>query len=218
MYLTKIPPFIQRLYPRFIWRFPTDGKRIFLTFDDGPSPEITPWVLKQLERYKAKATFFLIGEKVKAHPELVHEIIDCGHSIGNHTFNHLNGRKSDTKQYLKNFLEGQRAIEEYTGYRTNLFRPPYGKITKSQASYIMETHKIVMMDVLSGDFDKRVSGEACYKNVVKNVLPGSIVLFHDSKKAFPRLQYVLPRVLEYLAEEDYRFHAIKLLKDEKIKV
>ena len=218
MYLTKIPPFIQRLYPRFIWRFPTDKKRIYLTFDDGPSPEVTPWVLKQLDEYKAKATFFLIGEKVKKHPELVHEIIDQGHSIGNHTYNHLNGRKADTKPYLKNFLKGQRVIEEFTGYRTNLFRPPYGKITRSQANYILETHKIVMMDVLSGDFDRKLSAGTCYKNVIKNAVPGSIILFHDSKKAFPVLQQVLPQVLEYYFEKDYRFRAIKLWNDETVAV
>lgn len=208
MYWNKIPPFVQQIYNRYIWRFDTKKKELYLSFDDGPTPEITEWVLEQLAKYEAKASFFLIGDKVRKHPEIVHKIIDAGHSLGNHTQNHLKGRKTETKRYLKNFLKAQKTITEYSGYRTDLFRPPYGSITNIQAEKILQTHRIIMMDVISGDFDTRKSPESCTKKVLKHAQSGSIVLFHDYEKAWPRLQLALPKVLEHFSQEGYTFKSI----------
>jgi len=208
MYLSKIPSFVQQIYNRYVWRFDTDQKELYLSFDDGPTPEITEWVLDQLAKYEAKASFFLIGDKVRKHPEIVHKIIDAGHSIGNHTQNHLKGRKTETKRYLKNFLKAQKTITEYSGYRTDLFRPPYGSITNVQAEKILQTHRIIMMDVISGDFDTRKSPENCAKKVLKHARAGSIVLFHDYEKAWPRLQLALPKTLEHFSQAGYTFKSI----------
>lgn len=208
MYLSHIPTLVQQLFSDYIWRIDTAEKILYLSFDDGPSPKITPWVLEQLQKFEAKATFFLIGDRVIKYPELVHQIIDAGHSLGNHTHHHIKGRKSDTKAYLKNFLRAQRAITEYSGYRTDLFRPPYGSLTSKQADRILRTHQIIMMDVISGDFDVKRSPETCINKVIKYARKGSIVLFHDSEKAWPRLQMALPKVLSHFAEQGYRFEEI----------
>ncbi len=182
---------------------------MYLTFDDGPSPEITDWVLDELAKYGAKASFFLIGENTQRFPKLVHRIIDEGHSLGNHTHTHKNGWKTDNGVYLNDFLKAQRTMMEYTGYNTRLFRPPYGKIRKAQARQIKLSHQIVMMDVISGDFDPKVSGETCVRHVVKNVKNGSIVLMHDSLKAKENLSYALPIILKHLSERGYQFKAIE---------
>lgn len=209
MYLKKIPAIIQRYYPDYLWRIPTGNEKVlYLTFDDGPTPEISSWVLDQLEKYGARATFFLIGKNVKAHPELVHQLLDAGHRVGNHTENHLNGWKTPLKSYLKDSLQGQKTIQEYTGKRTTLFRPPYGKITNSQAIRILRSHQIVMMDVLSGDFDESMTAQQCASAVITKAIPGSIVLFHDSVKAWDRLEEALPQVLEHFLEKGYRFEAL----------
>ena len=208
MYLSYIPKLIRQYYNRYVWQMDTDEKKLFLTFDDGPSPQITEWVLKQLEQYEAKASFFLIGDKVRRYPEIVHQLIDSGHSLGNHTQNHIKGRKTDNKRYLKNFLLAQKTITEYSGYRTDLFRPPYGSINNLQAEKILQTHRIIMMDVISGDFDKKRSPETCAQKVIQHAKSGSIVLFHDSQKAWPRLQTALPIVLEHFAKEGYLFEEI----------
>lgn len=208
MYLSKVPYIIQQLYPRYIWRFPTKEKQLFLSFDDGPSPEITAWVLDLLNKYDAKATFFLIGDRVTKHPGIVHKIIDEGHSLGNHTQNHLKGRKTETKKYLKNFLLAQRSITDYSGYRTDLFRPPYGSISTIEADKILQTHRIIMMDVISGDFDPKRSPEVCAQKVIQHSQSGSIILFHDTEKALPRLKYALPKVLEHFSKRGYTFQQI----------
>lgn len=209
MYLSKIPPIIQQLYPRFTWRFETKEKQLYLSFDDGPSPEITEWVLDLLKKYEAKATFFLIGDRVKKYPGIVHKIIDEGHSLGNHTHTHIRGRKTETKKYFKNFLVAQRTITDYSGYRTDLFRPPYGSINSSQTDKILQTHRIIMMDVISGDFDSKKSPEWCTKKVLKHTREGSIILFHDTEKAWPRLQHTLPETLEHFSKKGYSFQPIQ---------
>ncbi|MEZ4829102.1 MAG: polysaccharide deacetylase family protein [Bacteroidia bacterium] len=208
MYLIKIPKLIRNYYSEYIWRIPSNKKIIYLTFDDGPTPEITDWVLAQLKAYEAKASFFLIGKNVKQHPGIVHRIIDSGHVVGNHTYSHINGWKSSTETYWKDFRLGQQTISEFTGYQTKFFRPPYGKITRQQARLVREENEILMMDVISADFDLSLSGEDCYHNVIRNSKKGSIVLLHDSVKGFGRLEYALPQLLKYFSEKGFSFSSI----------
>ncbi|MEL6842281.1 MAG: polysaccharide deacetylase family protein [Bacteroidota bacterium] len=205
LYLSKIPKLVRQFYADYTWRVKRKDKVLFLTFDDGPVPGVTDWVLQQLHAYQAKASFFLLGRQVQAHPELAHAIIDQGHCVGNHSHAHRDGWKTDNKLYLRDFLQGEQTIKEYTGYQTTYFRPPYARISRSQAQHIMRSHEIVMMDVVSGDFDETISEETCFQNVVATAKSGSIILFHDTKKAMPRMQAVLPRVLEHFDLQGYRF-------------
>lgn len=210
MYLTHIPGLIQRRMGEYLWRVKTDEKIIYLTFDDGPTPEVTPWVLRQLAEYNAKATFFMVGEQVRKYPELAHEVIDAGHVVGNHTRSHVNGKKTPTFSYLREFADCQQILREYTGIRPKLFRPPYGRITKAQAGPLLNRGiNIVMMDVITGDFDLKKSGQSVANTALAHASPGSILLFHDSQKAWPRLREALPVVLENLANEGYLFDAIR---------
>ncbi|WP_207428226.1 polysaccharide deacetylase family protein [Pedobacter sp. SYSU D00535] len=205
MYLVKTPFVLRWIYPSLVWRKKTESKVIYLTFDDGPIPEVTPFVLEALEKYQAKATFFCIGDNIRKHPEVFQAVIDGGHLIGNHTFNHLRGWDTDDDVYLENFQRCQELVQ------TNYFRPPYGRIKKSQVSKLQEEQpgiKIIMWDVLSGDFDVNLSPEKCLKNVLKHACPGSIIVFHDSIKAFERLEYVLPRALAVWHKLGYRFETL----------
>jgi peptidoglycan/xylan/chitin deacetylase (PgdA/CDA1 family) len=199
-----MPRFIQRLYPERVWAFSHVKDSVFLTFDDGPIPEITPWVLDELKKHNAKATFFCIGENVKKHPEIFQRILAEGHSVGNHTFNHLKGAKTETSTYIENTLLAEELIH------SKLFRPPYGKITSKQAKILHEKgFKIVMWDIISYDFDANISEEQCLQNVLKNIKPGSVVVFHDSRKAEKNLRYVLPKVLEFIGEKGLLCNSIK---------
>lgn len=205
MYLTKTPCWLKKIYPNFIWSMQPYEKAIYLTFDDGPHEIATPFVLQQLSKYNAKATFFCIGKNVEAHPLLYQQIIASAHSIGNHTQNHLNGWKTNTDSYLKDILKAKKNIN------SNLFRPPYGKMKRIQAKQLLQikdTFKIIMWDVLSGDFDTTISGEVCSNNVIKNATNGSIVVFHDSLKAMERLQVALPKVLQHFSENGFVFKSI----------
>lgn len=209
MYFAKIPKLLYTFYPNYRWRYEeTDERVVYLTFDDGPTPEITDWVLAQLAQYQAKATFFLIGKNVEAHADIAHRTIDAGHRIGNHTYSHKDGWRTEQRAYLREFLKGQQAIREYTGYSTNLFRPPYGHITKQQAQYVLRSHEIVMMDVMAGDFDLQITGETALRNVTDNVQAGSIIVLHDSVKAWERVSYLLPRLLAFLHAQGYRMEAL----------
>jgi peptidoglycan/xylan/chitin deacetylase (PgdA/CDA1 family) len=202
MYLIKTPQFIQNLFPNFTWKMPTEAKQLFLTFDDGPIPEVTPWVLEQLERFNAKATFFCVGDNVRKHPSTLEQVRAAGHTVGNHTMNHLNGWNTDNMSYFRN-------IRHCAGQlKSALFRPPYGKVTPRQSQFLVRHYNVVMWDVLSGDFDQTLSPEQVLKNVIQNAGPGSIVVFHDSLKAFERLKYALPQVLEYFSQLGYVFSAI----------
>ena len=192
------------MFPQQVWSIPTDGKKLFLTFDDGPTPEITDWVLETLEKFGAKATFFLIGKNVEENPEMVEKILSAGHTIGNHTHNHVNGWETSNSTYIKNTLKTEKILE------TNLFRPPYGRIKRSQTKVMSNRFKIIMWDVLSGDFDLHARKEKVLSNVTKHAEPGSIIVFHDSVKAKPRLQYALPKVLEYFINRGYSFDAIPM--------
>ncbi len=205
-----MPRFIQRLYPERIWAFSRSSNSVFLTFDDGPIPEVTPWVLDELKKHNAKATFFCIGENVQKHPEIFQRILSEDHSVGNHTFNHLNGWKTATSEYIENIEKAKKQMHNSEFKIQNsrlLFRPPYGKITSKQAKTLQKKgFKIVMWDIISYDYDTNVSEEKCLQNVLKNIRSGSVVVFHDSLKAEKNLRYVLPKVLEFIGEK------IKFLK------
>lgn len=202
-YWVKTNRFIKKLFSNYVWDIPNTENKIYLTFDDGPTPEITQWVLEELEKHNAKATFFCIGNNIKKHPEIFEKLISKGHSVGNHTFNHLNGWKTSTDDYLEN----SRLCETEL---CNLFRPPYGKIKASQAKKLKQLgYQIIMWDVLSADYDATITKEKCLENVVKNVQSGSIIVFHDSVKAFPHLEYTLPKALEILNKKGFVFEAIK---------
>lgn len=204
MYLAKTPQFFQALFPNFIWRLPTKEKSLHLTFDDGPVPEVTPWVLDVLKKYKAKATFFCVGDNIKKHPQIFERITAEGHSVGNHSFNHLSGWTTDNISYFHNIRYCASLVD------SKYFRPPYGRIRPTQAHFLQRHYKIIMWDVLSGDFDSEISNEQCYNNVMNNAKEGSIVVFHDNIKALEKLRYTLPKVLESYSEMGYRFDSISL--------
>ena len=211
LYLTKTPRLIQKIFKNYTWRFSLDKKEIYLTFDDGPTPEITEFVLKELQKHKAKATFFCIGKNIENHPEIFDKIIAEGHAIGNHTQNHLNGWETGKANYINNVIEVEKTLQlcNFTTFKTNLFRPPYGKIKKSQAKKLRDLeYKIIMWDVLSADFDTSITKEKCLENVLKNTTNGSVLVFHDSIKASKKLKFVLPKILEYYSEKGFTFKAI----------
>lgn len=215
MYFVKTPQWLKKLYSGYFWDIPSDGKVLYLTFDDGPHERATPFVLNELKKYNARATFFCLGKNVVAEPALYQRILNEGHAVGNHTHNHLNGWKTEDKLYIENVMEAAKYIDAC------LFRPPYGRITRFQAGALKNTnvynnigYNIIMWDVLSGDFDNKISPEECLLNVVKHSISGSIIVFHDSEKAFFNLNYTLPKILNYFSEKGYRFDPIniKLLK------
>ncbi len=201
------------MFPDYIWEIPTDEKSLFLTFDDGPTPNVTEWVLKTLKQYHAKATFFCIGDNVNKYPEIFQQVVNEGHSIGNHTHNHIKGWKTKTKPYLENVLLAEEVIRDqnHQSSLANLFRPPYGQIKPKQGKKLMALgYDIVMWDVLSFDWDKTVSNQECYNRVISKSKNGSIIVFHDSIKASNNLTFVLPKVLEYYSEKGFSFKAITL--------
>jgi peptidoglycan/xylan/chitin deacetylase (PgdA/CDA1 family) len=205
MYLVKSPLLLKWYYPSLTWHKSRAEKAIYLTFDDGPIPDVTEFVLKTLKDQQVKATFFCIGDNIRKHPHIFQQLLDEGHKVGNHTYNHLKGWKTDDTTYLENFEQCQQLTD------SNLFRPPYGRIKKSQIGKIRARHpemKIIMWDVLSGDFDLNLSPESCYQNVSKHVENGSIIVFHDSLKAFERMKYALPRTIAKLKAEGYKFHTL----------
>lgn len=207
MYFTKNPKLLKKMYPSLVWDIQSTSNTIFLTFDDGPIPEVTPYVLETLARFNAKATFFCIGDNVRKHPDIFKMLVDAGHTIGNHTYNHLNGWKTSTEEYLSNIEQ----CEIHT--KMGLFRPPYGRILPSQIKAIKKKYpscKIIMWDILSGDFDLRIDADKCFENATQATETGSIIVFHDSLKAWPRLKDALPRAMEYWAEQGYRFEAIRI--------
>lgn len=199
MYLIKTPGFIQGMFPNFVWKMPAKQQNIYLTFDDGPVPEATPWVLDCLKKYDAKATFFCVGENVESNPAIYDRIQREGHTIGNHTFKHINGWYSENEHYIDDVASCATAV------KSKLFRPPYGKIKPNQAKVLREDYKIVMWDILCGDFDPLVSKEKCLYNILDHVNAGSIIVMHDSVKTIDKLKYVLPKVLEELSNKGFVF-------------
>ncbi|CAM1351998.1 polysaccharide deacetylase family protein [Tenacibaculum crassostreae] len=205
LYFIKTPRILKQLFAKYTWSFFTHKKEIYVTFDDGPIPEVTEFVLDQLKEYNAKATFFCIGDNVRKYPAIFSRIVSEGHTVGNHTFNHLNGWKTSNDTYFENTNKCEKLLNQ----KTKLFRPPYGRIKKSQAKHLLaKGYKIIMWDVLSADFDTNISKEKCLQNVVKNTKKGSIIVFHDSIKASDKLYYALPKVLKEFSEKGYEFKAI----------
>ena len=204
-YFVKTPVWLKKLYNNYVWDIKTTEKQLYLSFDDGPHPDVTPFVLDTLKKYNATATFFCIGKNVNAFPTIYQRILNEGHAVGNHTNNHLNGWKTQDEIYLDNILLADKTMQSLW------FRPPYGRITRSQFKKLHAAKKdvkVIMWDVLSGDFDLRISKEKCLKNVLKHSVSGSIIVFHDSEKANERMSYALPEALKYFSEKGYVFKKI----------
>jgi len=199
----QAPTIIQKLFPSITWRFSGAEKKIYLTFDDGPIPEITPWVLELLRSYNAKATFFCIGNNVLKNNVIYQEILNEGHQVGNHTHNHLNGWNVKNKNYFEDIEECRKHV------KSNLFRPPYGKIKPSQIKHLKENYRIIMWDVLSQDYDQDRTAEQCLNSVIKVSSAGSVIVFHDSLKAEKRLRGALPLVLEHFKQRGFEFARIE---------
>lgn len=206
----RTPRILPLLYPSLVWRLPADEKKVYLTFDDGPVPGPTEFVLDTLKAFGITGTFFCIGDNVRRHPELFRRISQEGHTIGNHTFNHLNGWKTQTQYYADNAaMFDEVASQVLPDFKPAIFRPPYGKITRAQLKKL-DHYKIVMWDVLSYDFDMRISPGDCLFHTVMAVRNGSIVVLHDSHKAWPRMHYVLPRLVETLLSRGFHCKALNL--------
>lgn len=200
--MMKVPKIVKAYYPNLIWRVESDEKELFLTFDDGPTPYITKWVLDQLRSYNAKATFFCVGKNVKEHPSIFKNILKGGHAVGNHTFDHKNGWNTRSFDYLKSVMKCRNWVD------SDLFRPPYGRIKKAQIKGLKDRFRIVMWDVLSEDYNTAISAEKCRNIVLKQAKSGSIIVFHDSKKAYKNLKQTLPYILKHYSNEGYRFSAL----------
>jgi peptidoglycan/xylan/chitin deacetylase (PgdA/CDA1 family) len=204
----RTPFILPIIYPSLWWRIPGDGRFLYLTFDDGPVPGPTEYVLNTLRHFNIQATFFCIGDNVRKHPEVFSRILAEGHQAGNHTFHHLNGWKHEDDQYLKNIEACRKEMFPAQEGSSLLFRPPYGKIKFSQIKALESTYSIVMWDVLSKDYDRNLSPEQCLSNTLKFLRPGSIVLFHDSLKAEKNMQYALPRLIEDALKRGYNFKVL----------
>ena len=203
--LIEQPPLVLRwLYPRACWRMDKNEKSVYLTFDDGPIPEITPWVLDLLDHYGIKATFFCVGDNVRKHPETFRMVVERGHSVGNHTMHHLQGAKVTTARYVADIMEAHALID------SPLFRPPHGLIRWKQAAAIKDNMRIIMYDLVTRDYSKKLTGEQVLDNVRRYVRNGSIIVFHDSLKSESNLRYALPRAIEWLKENGYQFLPIPM--------
>ena len=200
--IVRPPQLFRSLYPKAIWRMPVNEKVVYLTFDDGPTPVVTEDVLDLLEQYQAKATFFCIGKNVVEHPEIYQQIIAKEHAIGNHTQHHKNGFKTSTLGYVNDISACTDVVE------SNLFRPPYGRLTRGQYRAIKKHFKIIMWDVLSRDYNPNLSVDKCIKNVLDNVREGSIIVFHDSLKAHKNCIETLKAVLPELQKQGYQFRML----------
>lgn len=223
--IVKTPKAARRLLPSALWKVRTREKKLYLTFDDGPIDEATPQVLDILRQYKAKASFFVLGKNVAAHPDIYYRIVSEGHKIGNHTYDHLNGWQVQNETYYENVTHcaeqlqsmgtatvpvaaGAHAIEELHVEEQSYFRPPYGKLTIAQYNKLKKLYKIVMWDVLSFDFDLKITKEQVLDNVINNAVAGSIIVFHDSLKAMDKMLYALPLVLEHYSQLGYTFETL----------
>lgn len=214
MQVSQLEWWLSLVFPSLTWTKRTSRKEIFLTFDDGPVPEVTEFVLDQLSKYNAKATFFCVGDNVRKHPEVFRKIMEGGHSFGNHTFNHLNGWETNNENYFENITECEKILSEVAScdsqkeVKVRLFRPPYGKIKRSQIKEVNKKYEIIMWDVLTGDYDAKFPANDCLKRSIKLTKPGSIIIFHDSIKAEKNVKEVLPKYLEYFSKEGFTFSAL----------
>lgn len=199
MFIEQPPQFLRILYPKAIWRMNKNEKAVYLTFDDGPIPVVTPWVLDLLDKYKIKATFFMVGDNVRKHPEEFQMVVNRGHRIGNHTFNHIRGLDYKGDSYLENTDKANAYL------KTNLFRPPHGYMSRKQYRTLKDKYKIIMWDLVTRDYNRKLNGKQVLGKVKKYVRNGSIITFHDSIKSEENLKYALPRAIEWLQEQGYEF-------------
>jgi len=195
----RAPGILKLIFPDFVWRYNSDDKKVYLTFDDGPIPESTLWTLDLLREMNVKATFFCVGENVKKYPDLYRRIVEEGHAVGNHTHNHLKGWKTNTQKYVENVILASEFVD------SKLFRPPYGLIKRSQAKYLSSDYKIIMWDILSGDYRQDISPERCYRDVLNKIRSGSILLFHNHVKSEKNMRYTIPRLIDELHTQGYEF-------------
>lgn len=199
MFIEQPPWFYRALFPGATWRIPSDERCVYLTFDDGPIPQVTPWVLNTLDLYGVKATFFMVGDNVRKHPDVFRMVVERGHAVGNHTFHHIQGIRYSTRGYLADVELAARLIPG------NLFRPPHGHMRFPQLLRLRKTHRIVMWDVVTRDYSPHLSPQQVLENVKRYTRPGSILVFHDSLKAERNMRWAMPRAIEWLLQEGYRF-------------
>ena len=200
MFIEQPPQIIRCLYPSAIWRMDKDKKAVYLTFDDGPIPRVTPWVLDVLDKYGIKATFFMVGDNIRKHPDEFRMVVERGHRIGNHTFNHIRGLNYDINSYLENTDKACRMM-----MNTDLFRPPHGYMSPKQYAELKKRYKIIMWDLVTRDYNRKFTGEQILQKVKKYVRNGSIITFHDSLKSEENIRYALPKAIEWLMEQGYEF-------------
>lgn len=207
MYWNRVPNLMRKMLPKGLWEISQEetNPAVYLTFDDGPHPEITPFVLEELKKYQALATFFCLGKNVQEHPEVYQKIIEEGHSIGNHTYDHPNSFKVEAEAYMANVVQASQFID------SNMFRPPYGRLSRKAGKLLHQNnYQIIYWSLLSADFDIKLSPQKCLEQLVFNVQPGDIIVFHDSEKALPRLSFALPRLLQFLADKNWAAKALKI--------
>lgn len=206
MFIEQPPLLYRLLFPEALWRLKRKGGRpvVYLTFDDGPIPEETPWVLDVLDRYGIKATFFMVGDNVRRHPALLEEVKRRGHSYGNHTMHHMQGIKVSTRRFLRDVTEADALID------SALFRPPHGLIRRAQGKALKERYNVVMYDLVTRDYSRKLNGEQVLENVRRYARNGSIIVFHDSLKASANMRYALPRAIEWLLSQGYEFRPLPM--------
>ena len=204
MFIEQPPQIIRYLYPSAIWRMDKDKKAVYLTFDDGPIPRVTPWVLDVLDKYGIKATFFMVGDNIRKHPDEFRMVVERGHRIGNHTFNHIRGLSYDINSYLENTDKACRMM-----MNTDLFRPPHGYMSPKQYAELKKRYKIIMWDLVTRDYNRKFTGEQILQKVKKYARNGSIITFHDSIKSEENLKYALPKAIEWLKEQGYEFRVFE---------
>ena len=200
--LIKTPSFIRYIFPSLIWNKEKSRKTIYLTFDDGPYNDLSNFILDELKKYQAKATFFYLGRQVEKYPKIFERCVNENHQIGNHTYSHLNGWATNNKKYYKDINKASKLIN------SDLFRPPYGRIKISQIKHLKKYYKIVMWDVLSWDFDENTCPKECFKNIVKNTSSGSIIVLHENKKSYKKVKEVLPKILNYFSSKGFTFDVL----------
>ena len=200
--LIKTPTLIQFFFPSLLWSKKRDKKILYLTFDDGPYNMLSPFILDELKKYKAKATFFYLGSKAEKYPQLIKRCKDENHKIGNHTYSHPNGWKTKNSRYYQDIDKANKLLN------SNLFRPPYGRIKPSQINHLKKYYKIIMWDILSWDFDKKTSPEECYNNIINNTKSGSIIVLHENEKSAKNVKEVLPKILSYFSSQGFKFEKL----------
>ena len=203
-YFTKKPWILKQIYGKCIWEMDEKQKVLYLTFDDGPHPTETGFILDLLKQYNALATFFCLGENIEAYPDIFHKVVAEGHGVGNHTYSHLDGWRTPNEKYFTDIKKADALIH------SKLFRPPYGHITRFEVKRLREEfqYNTIMWSIMAGDFDKKTSGEQCLKNVTQNAKEGSIIVFHDNDSASANMRYALPHILERFSKEGFRFEKI----------